>query len=270
MEIHVKLIEIRSEIEIYENPACREILLKRQLNLELSNKNRKQQIWVISDADTPDNYILFLQKIKTCYPTEKLIFSTSLAARLEAANSKDVFLLSESQHTIYSTGALEAGGILRGIGEQQKITVTSSIEDVMLDFITGDVLIENVTIDAKSAQCGILVRKGTGVLKNCKIIGDGRSSTHQGIIVLEGAEIRMIDCDIDGFHTAIVGNSGSSIVIENCNIHNSVTGIKLFDNCIAKMTKVDVHDCYNYGIFLETQKQSDGHRQVGSFDLFEG
>lgn len=270
MEINVKLMEIRSEIDMYENPVFREILIKRQLNLELSSKNKNQQIWVISDAGTADNYMQLLETVKTYYPTEKLLFSTSLTARLEAANSSDIFLLSESKHVINTTGALETGGVLRGIGEQHKITVTSFIEDVMLDFIAGDVVIENVTIDAKSSQCAILVRKGTGVLKNCKIVGDGSSSTHQGIIVLEGAKVRIIDCDVSGFHTSVVGNSGSNIVIENCNIHNSVNGIQLFDNCVANLSKVNVHDCHNYGIILETQKTSDGNREVGNFELFEG
>lgn len=270
MEINVKLMEIRSEIDMFENPVFRDILIKRQLNLELSYKNKNQQIWVISDRGAADDYIEFLQKIKIYYPTENLIFSTNLASRLEVANSRDIFLLNEAKHVINTTGALETGGVLRGIGERDKITLTSFIEDVMLDFIAGDVLIENLTIDAKSAQCAILVRKGTGVLKNCKIIGDGSSSTHQGIIVLDGAEIRMIDCDVSGFHTAVVGNSGSNIVMENCNVYNSVDGIKLFDNCVVNLKKVDIHDCHNYGIILETQKTSDGNRQVGNYELFDG
>lgn len=270
MEINVKLMEIRSEIDMYENPVFRDILIKRQLNLEVSCKNKDQQIWVISDGGAADDYIQFLQKIKTYYPTENLIFSTNLASRLEVANSRDIFLLNESKHVINTTGALETGGVLRGIGEQEKITLTSSIDDVMLDFIEGDVLIENVTIDATSSQCAILVRKGTGVLKNCKLIGDGSSSTHQGIIVLEGAQVRMIDCDVSGFHTSVVGNSGSNIVIENCNIHNSVVGLKLFDNCVANLKKSDVHDCHSYGVVLETQKASDGSRQVGTFELLFG
>lgn len=269
MEINVKLIEIRSEIDMFENPVFRNILIKRQLNLEKNYKNKSQQIWVISDGGAVDDYIKFLQEIKKYYPTENLTFSTNLSSRLEVANSRDIFLLNEANHSINSTGALETGGVLRGIGECGKINLTSALGDVMLDFIAGNVLIENVTIDAKSAQCAVLIRRGTGVLKNCKIIGDGSSSTHQGIIVLDGAELRMVDCDVSGFHTSIIGNSGSKIVIENCNIHNSEIGIKLFDNSVVNLSKVNIHDCHSYGIVLETQKSSDGNHQVGSYELFD-
>lgn len=263
-------MEIRGEIEMYENPVFREILIKRQLNLEQSYKNKIQQIWVISEGGTADDYISFLQKIKNFYPTESLGFSTNLASRLEVAKSKDIFLLNESCHVINTTGALEEGGVLKGIGAQDKVVVTSFLDDVMLDFIDGEVLIENITIDAKSPQCAILIRRGTGTLKNCKIIGDGSSSTHQGIIVLDGAEVKMIDCEVSGFHTAIVGNSGAKISLENCNIHNSVVGIKLFDCCAANLKKVNIYDTQNYGILLETQNLSDGATKVGTFEIFDG
>lgn len=269
MEINVKLIEIRSEVDMFENPVFRDILIKRHLNLEKNYKNKSQQIWVISDGGAADDYIKFLQEIKKYYPTENLTFSTNLASRLEVANSRDIFLLNEAKHSINTTGALETGGVLRGIGECGKITLTSVLEDVMLDFIAGEVLIENVTIDAKSAQCAILIRRGTGIFKNCKIIGDGSSSTHQGIIVLDGAEVRMLDCDVSGFHTSVVGNSGSIIIMENCEIHNSVVGIKLFDNTTVNLEKLNIHDCHDYGIVLETQKTSDGNHQVGGYELFD-
>lgn len=263
-------MEIRSEIDMYENPVFRDILIKRQLSLEQSYKNKVQQIWVISDGGNADDYISFLQKIKFVYPTENLVFSTNLASRLEAANSKDIFLLNESKHVINNTGALEQGGVLRGIGEQDKVVLTSFVDDVMLDFFAGEVLIENVTIDAKSAQCALLIRRGIGVLKNCKIIGDGSSSTHQGIIVLDGAEMKMIDCEINGFHTSIVGNSGAKISLENCNIHKSVIGIKLFDKCVVNLKTVEISQTQNYGILLETENLSDGAMQVGSFEIFDG
>lgn len=263
-------MEIRSELDMYENPLFRHILIKRQQNLDLSFKNKTQQIWVISSGGTADDYITLLKQIKDFYPNEKLGFSTNLASRLEVANSKDIFLLNESKHVINNTGALEEGGVLRGIGERDKIILTSFVEDVMLDFIAGEVVLENVTIDAKSSQCAILIRRGIGVLKNCKIIGDGSSSTHQGIIVLDGAEVNIIDCDISGFHTSIVGNSGSKISLQGGKIHNSVVGIKLFDKSIANLAKVEICDTQSYGLLLETEKLSEGNIQVGSFELFKG
>ncbi|KAJ8979370.1 hypothetical protein NQ317_002959 [Molorchus minor] len=192
--------------------------------------NKKQQVW-----------------LKNYYPSETVMFSTCLASKLETSNSKDIFILNESTHTIRTTGALEKGGVLRGIGET--------------------VLIENVTIDAKQAQCAILVRSGTGILKNCKIVGDGSSSTHQGIIVLAGAKVELIDCEITGFSTSIVGNSDSTISLQNCEIHDVHFGMKIYDKCCVNLKNSSIHDCREYGVVVETEDniKVDG-RKIGNFD----
>ncbi|KAJ8916725.1 hypothetical protein NQ315_013929 [Exocentrus adspersus] len=267
MEIHVRLLEIKNEIDLFENPLFRNVVIKKQTELFTARNNKKQQIWLIFSEGTADSYIRFLEQVKIYYPSELLLFATSLAFKLETSNSRDVFILNESEHIISTTGALEQGGILKGVGSPENIILKSKSEDIILDFIGGNVLIENLTIDAKLAQCAIIVRSGTGVLKNCKIIGDGSSSTHQGIIILASAVVEIIDCEISGFCTAIVGNSGSTVLIKNSEIHDVNYGMKIYDKCIANVKKSKFHDCQQYGIVIETEDNLNiDSSKVGSFE----
>lgn len=267
MEIHVRLLEIKCEIDLVENPILRNIVIKKQTELITARNNKKQQIWLIFDEGSVDNYISFLEKVKVHYPSDSLMFATSLASKLETSNSRDIFILNESEHLIRTTGALEKGGVLKGIGLRNKIVLSSKIEDVMLDFIGETVLIENITIDARNAQCAILVRSGKGILKNCRIIGDGFSSTHQGIIVLASAVVEIIDCEITGFCTSIVGNSGSTISLQNTEIHNVSYGMKIYDKCVANVKKSTFRDCQEYGIVVETEDNLDiDSKKIGNFE----
>lgn len=267
MEIHVRLLEIKSEIDLVENPILRNVVIKKQTELIAARTSKKQQIWLIFNEGTVDNYISFLEKVKVHYPSESLMFATSLASKLETSNSRDVFILNESRHIIRTTGALERGGVLKGIGSRDNIVLSSKIEDVMLDFIGETVVIEDMTIDARSAQCAILVRSGKGILKNCKIIGDRSSSTHQGIIVLASAVVEIIDCEVTGFCTSIVGNSGSSILLRNTEIHDVSYGMKIYDKCVVNVQKSTFRDCQEYGIVVETEDNLDiDSKKIGNFE----
>nr|XP_023023286.1 protein nessun dorma [Leptinotarsa decemlineata] len=265
-EIHIRLLEIQSQIEILENPILREVYIRRQSEVDPVDTKGKPQVWLVFNEGTAQEHISFLQQVANCYPTESLKFSTSLAKMLETTNSGDVYLLNESVHNIRTTGALEKGGVLHGIGSNKKIILTSTIEDVMLDFKEDTVVLENLTIDTRAAQCGILVRKGRCVLKNCRILGDGKSSTYQGIIVLSGAQLELQSCEISGYSTGIVGNSGSRIDLRNCDVHHMDYGMKVFDDCIIELENTIIRECMETGFTLETVKSEVS---VGDFDTLK-
>lgn len=265
MELHIRLMRIKTEIDVYENPLLRRVVIKTHKRIPC-DENAKQNIWVIQTMGTADDCVEFLQKIKSLYPTETLLFAPLLSTTLESANSDDVFLLKEGVHKIDMTGALEHGGVLKGISSKENTTLTSKLDNVMLDFKSGIVLIENVTIKAVTPECAILVRHGQLTLNNCKLIGDGKSSIHQGIIVLNGASLQILNCDISEFNSGIVGNSGSKIEIENSVIHNCNYGLKIFDNCSLKASKVKIENCKEFGICLETENSEIEQPKAGDFD----
>ncbi|XP_057671655.1 protein nessun dorma [Diorhabda carinulata] len=262
MEIHVRLLQIRPDIEIAENPLLRNVIIEKYSHLDQISKNVDAQIWLIFDEGTAEQHVKYLKEVESLYPKENLKFSTNLAAKLETGNPKDIYVLNETNHKILTTGALEKGGTLRGIGATDKVVITSNIEDVMLDFKGNEVNLVNLTIDAKTAQCAILVRQGKCVLKNCKIIGRGNSSIYQGIIVLKGARLELENCEITGFSTAIIGNSGSFLSVKNCDVHHSDAGFKIFDECEIKLEETLIRESMEFGFILETNKENN---QIGDF-----
>ncbi|CAH1118055.1 unnamed protein product [Phaedon cochleariae] len=262
LEIHVRLQEIRAEIDILESPLLREVIIRRHDTKPVA-PTPKQHIWLIFNEGTTADCISFLHQVETSFPLQKITFSDSLASKLESTNSGDIYLLNENTHTIRTIGALEKGGTLRGFGDKNRIIVDSILEDVMLDFNGDEILIENLTVDTKSVQCGILVRKGKCVISNCKIQGNGSSSTQQGIIVLAEAEVVLENCEITGFAVGVVGNSGSKITLKNCDLHHGDIGMKVFDKCKVLMSNTLVREFSEFGFVLDSEV---AEAAVGEFD----
>ncbi|VEN43394.1 unnamed protein product, partial [Callosobruchus maculatus] len=111
------------------------------------------------------------------------------------------------------------------------------------------------------------VRNGKLLLKNCKIIGDGKSSTPEGLIVLSGGEVDLDNCDISGFSEGIVGNSGSTIRMKNCSVSGVHVGMKVFEDCKVHIENTRIENCREYGIVLETNQDISGGKIVGGFDI---
>lgn len=168
IQIHVRLLEIRTDIEVAENPLLRNIIIDRFSQLGKISLNPNPQIWLIFDQGIAEEHMNFLMKVQQVFPKDNLKFCTNLASKLESANKDDTYLLNESVHKISTTGALEEGGTVRGIGCRENIIFTTEVEDVMLDFIGEKVVLENLTIDVNLAQCGVLVRKGILLVLYCE------------------------------------------------------------------------------------------------------
>lgn len=181
-----------------------------------------------------------------------------------------MIILSKGRHLLKTMGGLENGGNLKGIYKPEETLISSLNEDVMMDFSGSNVILENLTIDASLSQCGILVRRGNLTLRNCKLIGDGESSTHQGIIVLQGSKLEMVHCEITRFSTAIVGNSGSEIYLKDCEIYNVNFGLKVYDNCLVKAENSCFKDCTEYGFCMETEVcLKEGKQRSGNFEVLQ-
>nr|CAH7720912.1 unnamed protein product [Callosobruchus chinensis] len=111
------------------------------------------------------------------------------------------------------------------------------------------------------------VRSSKLSLINCKIIGDGKSSTAEGLIVLSGGEVDLDNCDISGFSEGIVGNSGSTIRMKNCSLSGVDVGMKVFEECEVHIENTRIENCREYGIVLETNQDISGGSIVGGFDI---
>lgn len=94
------------------------------------------------------------------------------------------------------------------------------------------------------------------------------STIHQGIIVLAGAELELINCEIYGFYIALVGNSNSKVTMQNTEIHNVHYGLKIYDNSLINVHKCTFRNCKDYGVCVETESAVSGqNNKVGDFDI---
>lgn len=270
MKMHVRILQISSEVKLLENPLVRNVMLKQQNELSPVRQSEKPEIWLVLREGKIEEYLEFLSSVKDHYANKHMKLSNTLSWCLQNAKPKDTVILSKGRHVIKSVGFLENGGTLKGIYNPEETMISSLNEDVMMDFSGPEIVLENLTIDSGFSQCGILVRSGKLILKKCKIIGDGESSTHQGIIVLAGSQLEMIHCELTRFCTAVVGNSGASITMKDCEIYNVSNGIKIYDNCTVKVENTCFRDCSEFGFCMETDTcLKDGNQKCGNFDVLQ-
>lgn len=113
--------------------------------------------------------------------------------------SRDHIYIPTSRHTIRLLESLNSGGILKGISNEEnnkpdfdsskalesneKSIIASEGNVNMLMSFNGDYTIENVIIDCRQVRFGIWIKEGTVILKNCRLIGDSKSSTGIGIVI---------------------------------------------------------------------------------------
>lgn len=265
-EMNLRMLQIKNEMLILENPHLRKIVIKRE-NVEFPLKNEQKQFWAIQEKGTVEDHVNFLTKVKQeLSPSTTISVATNLTNTLEIAKANSTFILKESNYCIKSSGALEIGGRLIGVSERHSTVITTEKTDIMWDFIRGNVELKNITISVKHLKCVILVRTGKTILKNVKIIGNG-ASTSQGIIVLPGAVLELFNCEIENFSSAITGNAYSNISLTECNIHDVDIGLKILDNCLVNLTDSTINNCKQSGIIVEST--GNIQQQIGNFELLD-
>lgn len=124
--------------------------------------------------------------------------SFSLQDCLKVCASNDHIYLPPSRHTIRVLEPLNSGGLFTAIyseennkiefdcklleSNEKPILATDESDNVFLSF-NGDYTIENLILDCRQVRIGIWVKAGTVTFKNCRLIGDHKSSTGVGIAI---------------------------------------------------------------------------------------
>lgn len=201
------------------------------------------------------NYIELFKLAAETNPNEHISISPNLMGKLKTANQDEIILLSPEAHKIKDGGVLIDSCVIKGINPNQHAQIISLAENVMFDCVGNSVILENLTLDCQKAQCGLLVRKGRLIMKNCSLIGDRASTIRDGVLVLKDAELTLDNCTLTGFSTAIVGNSGSSISIRDCAISEAMRGLLVHSNCQLEIKSSSIESCKDYGIVVETQEE---------------
>lgn len=90
---------------------------------------------------------------------------------------------------------------------------------------------ENVTIDLKDLQAGILIRRGLVNLNNCRVVVFNQSVIKLGVVVLPGAKLIAKNTHFTGLGSCIVIHTSAEAVLSNCTFDDCIEGILVFIIC---------------------------------------
>ncbi|XP_076291028.1 protein nessun dorma-like [Lasioglossum baleicum] len=239
MKLHFRLQQIKTEMEVLENPAMREILVKNRTdslnNQKLQRKESKERstegyfVWL---GGTLEEMMKAISKTQASIPAELYFkISGSLQETLQVCDSGDIIAIGEGTHYIKSAGNLEEGGTIRGISNVERTVL--SVKDIetapsLLDFSGNEVLLEGITIDAGDLRAVVIIRAGTTRIVNCRIIALSESIVKLGVVVLPNAKLIIENSVLDGLGTAVVIYSNADVYMDNCNFKNCAEGVQVW------------------------------------------
>ncbi|KAG7207486.1 hypothetical protein KM043_009118 [Ampulex compressa] len=282
MKLHFRLQQIKTEMEVLENPAIRD-MLGRSKNLSSANgeirsrenKDKKREGYLVWLGGLLEEMKETLSKVQVFLPQDIFLkVSSSLQEALHASDVGDIIVIGEGTHQIRSAGGLEEGGVIKGIDNIQRTILSPKQTESapsLLDFSGNEVLLENVTIDVNELQTGIIVRKGITKVVNCRICVLNQNMVKLGIVVLPGARLIIENTAFEGLGTAIVIYPKGEVMMSGCNFINCAEGIQLHDNAAFTAKQCLLGHFKEYAIRMETQKYLHGFdSKCGSSQLLEG
>ncbi|PSN50703.1 hypothetical protein C0J52_01193 [Blattella germanica] len=258
IELQIRREQIKSEIEILENPDVRHLVVKKKtLDYEKKRKIRDFStefcfVWL---GGTIDELIENLNKIKSHFHYSILIKTSPLLQEaLDQAIPGDTIILCPGIHRVHSLSGQDTIGTLQGYMEPSASTIVSrENRSIFLD-LNGGITFENLTIDAEIVKIAMACRGGLTTLKNCRILG--KSSSQTGILVERGI-FEAENCEFICFGIGIILQSGAEVSLINCKISCCNTGLKISEGAMLDLQKSNISECLEHGIQFETIEAVD-------------
>lgn len=141
---------------------------------------------------------------------------------------------------------------LSGIGNAGDVVLKTPDDESILLIFEGNFKLKNVTLDCSNVRNGIVLKKGNVILDSCVILGDGKSSTQQGILCNGNAKLLLKNCVVKKFATGIVLKGHSEFMMKRSTIKNCNVGIEPSDDNSVALDNCTIEDCLEFGISWET------------------
>ncbi|XP_029728532.2 protein nessun dorma [Aedes albopictus] len=209
----------------------------------------------IDYLETAKRLVGTLTPVRICY---------SLQDALDRSESSAQMLVSPGRHDIKLRGDLSSKGSIQAVvGDRSKTVICSRQDDNALLTITGDYRLENVTLDCTNVQTGILIKRGTIMLKNCCLKGDPRDVSSSGILICGNATLLLENCQVQNFSTGISANASDCDIrlLNETTVQDCIEGIKLVEGCRFGVSSSKIINCRNYGVVLEVEEEYDGQQR---------
>lgn len=141
---------------------------------------------------------------------------------------------------------------LSGIGKVEEVILKTPDDESILLMLDGHYKLSNVTLDCSNVRNGIVLKKGNVIIDSCHILGDGKSSTQQGILCNGNSKLLLKNSTVKSFATGIVTKNSSELMIKGSTLKNCRVGIEATDGNTLALENCKFINCYEYGISCET------------------
>lgn len=113
----------------------------------------------------------------------------------------------------------------------------------------GNFTLENLILDCRNITCGIFVKSGHVTIKNCKLLGNGISSTQQGISCSGHSKLTIENSLVENFATGIKLSDQSTLIANKSSINNCSIGIEINDITCVDFLDLHINNSREYGIY---------------------
>lgn len=141
---------------------------------------------------------------------------------------------------------------LPGVGNAGDVVLKSPDDESILLIFEGNFKLKNVTLDCSNVRNGIVLKKGNIILDSCILIGDGKSSTQQGIFCHGNSKLLLKNCVIKEFSTGIILKGSSELMMKRSTIKKCSVGIEPSDDSSVALENSFIENCNEFGISWET------------------
>ncbi|EFN77323.1 protein nessun dorma [Harpegnathos saltator] len=263
MHLHFRLQQIKSEMDVLENPTMREMVLKHQSSIDKDTTNKNEItcyfVWL---NGTLKGLQETCDKVQELLPNDLSIkIYGCLDEALHTCKTGDMIILGEGKHKIDGAGGLETGGTIRGIYDARHTILHPkdlNSASTLLDFSDSstEVLLNNICINLGELPIGIIVRSGVVRIKHCIIsnLSSKEKTVQTGIVVMPDGRLIMEDTLLEFLGTAVLICAHGEVVMNNCQIRSCYVGVQLSDHSSLTANKCVFDGCREYTIQMDTEK----------------
>ncbi|XP_020286510.1 protein nessun dorma [Pseudomyrmex gracilis] len=260
---HFRLQQIKSEMDLLENPSLRGLIKKKQTSKRKQTfKDKKSIYYFVWQGGTKKEFIEHNNRIQRLVPDNATIrICEYLSDTLDLLEAGEIILLGEGQQSIKRSSGVEEKSMIIGLGDPDKTVLFPTDSNIsfsaLFDISNTEIFLENICIELGALKAGLVVRKNCVLfVTNCKIrvTNANLSSVKWGAVVNPGAKIVFKNTTFQGLGTAVIVYATGKVNMNNCYFENCKEGIRINENAHLTVNKCSFGDIENkQAIIMESE-----------------
>uniref|UniRef100_A0A336LQZ3 CSON000921 protein n=1 Tax=Culicoides sonorensis TaxID=179676 RepID=A0A336LQZ3_CULSO len=239
-QLHYRLNLLKNDLELFENSDFRHKIESYKLqskkdgcysikrfSLNFQEQSNEVDTFIVVSEQEFKEIARFISNLKL---NEKAIvvachYLSDVFRR--SSNVKEVYF-SPGIHSLSYNETLF--GNCNIFGTLYNCSLTAEDFGTTLLTLNGSFVFENLTFDCSNSNIGLKILEGNTILRNCLLIGNGVSSTQEGIMLLDDASLILENCTLKSLALGIQASKCSNIFLKNVTIENCQAGIHIISD----------------------------------------